>query len=350
MKGRTTEEKKQIKWEEQSSVRIDLLGGTIDFAPINRLLPHAYTLNAAINLMCQSTLTFSKELAGKIVLRSLDYNEENIFTLDEWRENKPRQGELKILRLIGSLFPIDKFVEESGEGFILETVTNIGPGSGLGTSSALAISLLKLMNRFFETNWSETEMIQTAQNIEGVVLNLGVAGIQDYYPAMKGGILCLKPTLRGIDVEQLYTKELAHFLEDRVLLVNTTINRNSGINNFEMFKDFFQGKDHPTYQGLAKIAQLSFQSYQAIKENRREDFLQLLGEEGRVRETLSKGIVVDEIKELQKELAIDVKVCGAGGGGHFLIPLLEKDVGRKDEIIKIIESSAMKVVCYNIVS
>lgn len=61
----------------EGSVRVDLLGGTIDLVPINLILHRVITLNVATSLKAKVQLKRTSESGIKI--KSSDYNNEFFF-------------------------------------------------------------------------------------------------------------------------------------------------------------------------------------------------------------------------------------------------------------------------------
>ena len=153
-------------------------------------------------------------------------------------------------------------------------------GSGLGGSSAMGVTLYKALCKMTGYKLDIDEAVLKVKSVEGRILNRGVPGYQDYFPAVMGGILSLKGIPGKIDHEQLYTEELRDYLEKHITLIYSGISRNSGINNWDVYKSFFDG-DESIRVSLAKIAEISFKTYQSIKKNNYSDLLELIGSEGR---------------------------------------------------------------------
>ena len=167
------------------------------------------------------------------------------------------------------------------------------------------------------------QIVQKVKGVEGRILNQGVAGYQDYYPALTGGILALKGIPGEVLCEQLYSNELREFLESHLTLVYSGLSRNSGINNWEVYKGFFDGVFHAR-SGLQRISEISQQFYLDLKSENYSSLLHLIGEEGEARKQLAPGIVPDRVSEFHKELkdsnhCYGIKMCGAGGGGCFIV-------------------------------
>ena len=62
------------------SVRVDLIGGTLDIYPINVVLDDVYTLNCATSLMANVEIESIQD--RKIVIESKDYGLTKEFCLD----------------------------------------------------------------------------------------------------------------------------------------------------------------------------------------------------------------------------------------------------------------------------
>src|SRR3989338_8466152 len=60
-------------------------------------------------------------------------------------------------------------------------------GAGLGGSSALAVALCGAFNVLTGSKYSREELLMIAKNVETQILKVP-AGVQDYYPAMYGGL------------------------------------------------------------------------------------------------------------------------------------------------------------------
>ena len=222
-------------------------------------------------------------------------------------------------------------------------------GSGLGGSSAMGMTLYKALKKLQNGKYEIHKAVQQVKGVEGRILNQGVPGYQDYYPAMLGGVLSLTAKPGEICFEQLYTTDLKEFLEKHITLVFSGISRQSGINNWEVYKRFFD-KEPIARQGLTEIANLSFKAYQAIKDKDYKLLLELIGHEGESRKILAPSIVPPEVDSLSLQLKekfsnIGIKMCGAGGGGCFI---LTHNADDRESIIKMIEQAQMSVLPFEI--
>lgn len=334
-----------MKIERAGSVRVDLLGGTLDLSPIDLIVPEALTLNMATSLKAQVCL--EKSGGGPLVIRSSDYGLQRTFTPDDFmkfEEEEDRWGPLKLPGYLLYHFHIH-------EGLLLTLKSASPPGAGLGGSSTLGVTLYGALCQWTGRPFDEKEAITCVRGVEAILLN-SPTGHQDYYPALYGGVLALHPGLGGVKVEQLYTPELAKFIEENTTLVFSGKSRLSGISNWEVYKSFFDG-DQRVRRGLAQIAQLSRQAYEAIKRGNFTHLLHLMGQEGRERKKLFSGIVTYEMDVLMDTLKgegmkqVGMKVCGAGGGGCFL---LLHDPGDTLAIERIVERrEGMKKIPFSVI-
>lgn len=331
------------KVEVKGPVRVDLLGGTLDLVPINLILPNVVTLNMATSLNATVKVWSDSQREKDITIVSRDYQSEEQFN---WNDVKNNQSSLNFLLQIVTFFK-DIIAEQR---IVIETSSDAPAGSGLGGSSAMGVTLFKALCQYFNLDFDRKRAIEIVHSIEGKILNKGPAGYQDYYPALFGGILALWPHFSDIRVEQFYSREIQEELEKRLTLVSSGISRHSGINNWEVYKAFFDNQKD-VREGLAKIADLAHQGHQALIKKDIDLLVEIIGQEGQTREQLFSGIVVEEVKELFKQASenfsgIGMKVCGAGGGGCFIIT---HSADQKEQIREFVSSHNMDVLDFNIV-
>ena len=85
----------------QGSVRVDLLGGTLDIYPINVVLDNVNTINCATSLMAKVSVSTDKK--ETITIISKDYNLEKSFDLNKIKTfsySDKELGPLKFLMLL----------------------------------------------------------------------------------------------------------------------------------------------------------------------------------------------------------------------------------------------------------
>jgi D-glycero-alpha-D-manno-heptose-7-phosphate kinase len=328
------------------SVRVDLVGGTLDLEPINLILPNVVTMNVATSLKANVILT--KTDAEEITIISKDYNKSYSFHKSDFTAEKLFQSdhfnEMTFIAQILDLFGIHSNVE-------VELSSGAPAGSGLGGSSAMGVTLYKALCDFTDTKLDVKEAVLKVKGCEGRILNQGVPGYQDYFPALVGGVLALKGIPGDILCEQLYSNELKVYLEDHITLVYSGISRNSGINNWDVYKNFFDKKES-IRDSMSEVAKISFDAYNALKDKDYARLVELIALEGQSREKLAPGITPYEIKELFVTLMhevnnVGIKMCGAGGGGCFILTHKKED---KEKVISVVQESKMQVLDFFIES
>lgn len=302
----------------QGSVRVDLVGGTLDIEPINLIIKNVVTLNVATGL--KASVTLSKIEFDGIEIHSKDYNKSYKYAASDLTEDRVVYSrefqEMTFVLQILRLFNINS-------GLKLELSSGAPAGSGLGGSSAMGVTLYRALCNLTGHNYDRHTAVLRVKAVESRILNQGVAGYQDYFPALTGGVLAVKGIEGEIKVEQLYSDELKEVLENHLTLIYSGQSRASGINNWEVYKGFFDKKPE-VVEGMNRIAEISYSTYEALKTKNWDKMLTLIALEGAEREKLFPGITTEKIRAFTSELKKDgnvlgLKMCGAGGGGCFIL-------------------------------
>ncbi|HZP62992.1 MAG TPA: hypothetical protein VFB28_06200 [Terriglobales bacterium] len=289
----------------QAPCRADLAGGTVDLWPLYLFHPGALTLNFALNILTTCRIT---PLKGKrIVLRSLDTaREEDFSSLDALRHARH-------FRLPLAAYLLQFFAPK--EGLLMETNSESPAGAGISGSSALMIAATAALARFTDRNLSLEQMRVIAQNVEAQIIRVPT-GCQDYYPALYGGVSAIHLDADGIHREAVPVAP--EEIESRFVLAYTGVPRQSGINNWEVFKAHIDGNQR-VFRNFENITAIARAMHHAIAKGDWNEVARLLREEWKLRRTNAPGITTPLIDKL---IAIAAryggraaKVCGAGGGG-----------------------------------
>ncbi len=289
----------------QTPCRADLAGGTIDLWPLYLFHPGAVTVNVALSIGTSCRVT---PLPGKTIqLKSLDTGREERFAdLNELRRAKRFQHPLAA-RLV--LF----FAPESG--LAIETNSASPAGAGISGSSALMIATTAALARYTGRKLEREDIRVLAQNVEAQLINVPT-GCQDYYPALYGGVSAVHLDPDAIRREALRVDSAQ--IEGRFLLAYTGAPRQSGINNWEVFKAHING-DRRVFRNFEQIAAIARGMRDALIAADWGDVARLLREEWKLRRTNAPGITTPLIDKLVatalRQGGRAAKVCGAGGGG-----------------------------------
>ncbi|HXH74400.1 MAG TPA: hypothetical protein VNJ08_05520 [Bacteriovoracaceae bacterium] len=330
----------------QGSVRVDLVGGTLDIEPINLIIKNVITLNVATGL--KAKVTIDKTDFDGIEILSKDYNKTYSYPSAQLTEDRVLYSgefqEMTFVLQVLRLFNLNR-------GLRLELSSGAPAGSGLGGSSAMGVTLYKGLCTFTGEKYDRDTAVMRVKSVESRILNQGMAGYQDYFPALTGGVLAVKGVEGKINVEQLFSNELKEILESHLTLIYSGQSRASGINNWEVYKGFFDKKPH-VVEGLNRIAEISYSTYEALKARQWDKMLSLIALEGLERENLFPGITTEKIRQFTTELKKDgnvlgLKMCGAGGGGCFI--LIHK--GLNPDVIKAkVKEHGMEILPFHVES
>ena len=285
--------------------RADLAGSTLDLWPLYLFHPGAVTLNFAVSILttCRITPTGGKTIR----LRSTDTDRDETYASLDALRAAATPAHVLAAKLV------QYFAPEGG--FELETTSESPSGAGIAGSSALMIATTSALARYTGRKLDKESIRQIAQNVEAQIINVPT-GCQDYYPALYGGASAVKLDVDGIHREALPVA--AADIESRFLLVYTGAPRQSGINNWEVFKAHIDG-DRKVVRNFEQISQISQAMYRAILKADWDETASLLQQEWKLRRSNYKGIstpLIDKLTQVaQRNGGRAAKVCGAGGGG-----------------------------------
>ncbi len=321
----------QIVWG-RSPVRIDIAGGWTDTPPYC-LMEGGNVINFAIELNGQPPLQAyvrpSKE--PRIVLRSIDLGAMEVIETNE---------QLMDFMHVGSPFSIPKAalvlagfgkslefrtlhsqLEAFGSGIELTLLSAIPAGSGLGTSSILASTVLGALNDFCGLGWDKNEIGRRTLMLEQMLTTGG--GWQDQFGGVLGGVKLLQ-TGRGFDQSpqvRWLPNDLWTQPEYRAchLLYYTGITRTAKSILAEIVRRMFLNH-HDELIMLREMKAHTMEMYEAIQHN---DFVQM----GQlVRKTWHQNQMLDSgtnppqvavLTSLIDDLSLGYKLPGAGGGGYL---------------------------------
>ena len=324
----------QIVWG-RSPVRIDLAGGWTDTPPYY-LMEGGSVVNIAIELNGQPPLqTYIKPCKEPhIILRSIDLGAMEVVETYE---------QLAAYNKVGSPFSIPKaalvlagfqpgFSQETypslraqleafGCGIELTLLSAIPAGSGLGTSSILAATVLGAVNDFCSLAWDKNEIGRRTLVLEQLLTTGG--GWQDQFGGVLGGVKLLD-TQRGFD-----QNPRVRWLPDAVftqpeyaqchLLYYTGITRTAKKILAEIVRRMFVNHHQQLLQ-LREMKAHSMDMYEAIQ---RQDFLamgQLISKTWQQNQRIDSGTNPDSVRritDLIDDLCLGYKLPGAGGGGYL---------------------------------
>ncbi len=283
-------------------VRIDLAGGTVDLWPLYVLVPGALTINVAIGIHARAWI---EPLAGgRVRIESRD------------------QGQMIEARSLAELprdrLPLPRTLAEHllpQGGFRLVLEAQAPAGSGLGGSSALAVAIAATLGAYAGRRFEKWRTLEICRNAEARILGVPT-GDQDYHPALWGGLVALRFGLDGVRRETLDV-DLGE-LERRLVLGYSGVSRNSGLNNWDVFRGVVEGRA-PLVRRLTRIVEAANELRTALLAGDWPATARAIDAEWTARAKLAPGIRTPELDRLERAArragAVAAKVCGAGGGG-----------------------------------
>ena len=304
----------------QAPCRADLAGSTLDLWPLYLFHPGSVTVNMAVSILTTCKITPRKGRA--IHLKSVDTGREDRFaSLGALMRAKKYDHALAAYLV--------RFFQPK-EGFLLETHSESPAGAGISGSSAMMIATSAALARFVGREIDIEQIRVIAQNVEAQLVRVPT-GCQDYYPAMYGGVNAIHLDPDGIHCEPIAIP--ADEMNQRFVLFYTGAPRQSGINNWEVFKQHINGDKHVIWN-FAEISRIAQAMHRALKQAKWDDVERLLHEEWKLRRTNAPGITTPLIDKLigaaRKQGARAAKVCGAGGGGCVVV-FIEKGTRERVE-------------------
>jgi D-glycero-alpha-D-manno-heptose-7-phosphate kinase len=297
-----------LRIESRAPTRIDLAGGTLDIWPLYLFHPGALTVNCAVTRHASCVLESAPRGSRRIVLVSRDSGGRREQFASLAVLERAKRYRLPLLAELVKIF-------RPGEGFTLTTSSEAPAGAGLGGSSAMAVAICAALDKFTGADLRRDDWIHISRDVEAVVIRVPT-GTQDHYPPAFGGAMAIHLVAGGERREAL-TCDLAE-LDRRLLLCYTGKPRQSGINNWEVFKDHIDGGKH-VQRNLAQIAAVAREVRQALTSGRWAELGRLVNEEWAFRRrnlpTISTPMIDRIISGARRAGAVAGKVCGAGGGG-----------------------------------
>ena len=288
--------------ETSAPTRIDLAGGTIDIWPLYLFHPGAQTLNAAISIRARARVESRAD--NRIVIRSEDTGV--TVEADDWQELRDRR-ELRLLSLLVHFFET--------RGITLTTSSQSPAGAGIAGSSALNVAVCAALADWNRTHFDPEALLQIAMNVEAQTIAVPT-GLQDYRPALYGGVAALELDVDGIRRVPLSVD--FRELESRIVLCYTGEPRNSGTNNWEITKKHIDGDRH-IFDCFERIRDTARTLRERLQEGDWDGVGAAIAEEWENRKRLAPGVTTPAIDGLIARAkgagATAAKVCGAGGGG-----------------------------------
>lgn len=324
----------QIVWG-RSSVRIDLAGGWTDTPPYC-LNTGGNVVNLAIEMNGQQPLqVYVKPCKEPVIIcRSIDLGAmERIETYEQLSQYNKVGSPFSIpkaaLTLAGFLpgFGVETFrtlreqLEAFGCGIEITLLAAIPAGSGLGTSSILAATVLGALANFCGLAWDNSEICHRTLVLEQLLTTGG--GWQDQYGGVFPGVKLLQ-TKSGFEQDVVIRNVPDTIFTDPDykpchLLYYTGVTRTAKQILAEIVRGMFLN-DNRHLDLLAQMKQHAMNVFDTLQKNEFESFgrqVRLTWEQNKTLDAGTNPPVIDELCRRVDDLCYGYKLPGAGGGGFM---------------------------------
>lgn len=346
----------QIVWG-RSPVRIDLAGGWTDTPPFS-VMEGGNVVNIAIELNGQPPLQAYVKPSDNynIILRSIDLGAAEVITsyveLRDFRKvGSPFSIPKAALALAGFLpeFCMDAYasLEEQlrafGKGIEVTLLSAVPAGSGLGTSSILAATVLGALNDFCGLNWDRQAIGNRTLILEQMLTTGG--GWQDQYGGVLQGVKLLQtapgwkqePAVKWMPDYIFRNEEYAKCH----LLYYTGITRTAKGILAEIVKGMFLNSEKHL-RILDAMKGHALEMYDAIIRNDFEGMGRLVRKTWQQNMALDSGTNPEAVRRMTAmidDLCLGYKLPGAGGGGYLY--MVAKDQEAAARIRRILNENRM---------
>jgi len=326
----------QILWG-RSPVRLDLAGGWTDTPPYC-IMEGGKVVNLSVELNGQLPLqVYARPLEeSKIVLRSIDLGEkteinsfEELNTYDQLGGGFSIPKAALVLAGFGPVFSEKVYpdlasqLKAFGCGIEMSLLAAIPKGSGLGTSSNLAATVLGTLNEFCALGWDKHAVAYRTLILEQMLTTGG--GWQDQFGGIFEGIKLLEtgtgirqnPGIKWLP-DQLFTNGETR---EMMLLYYTGVTRVAHDILGEIVKAMFlNSSDHLEIFSEMKVH--ARETFDTILGNDYEGLAEKVAISWVLNQQLDEGTnppVISEITGRVDDYLLGYKLLGAGGGGYLMM-------------------------------
>ena len=311
----------------RAPVRISFFGGGTDL-PAYYLRFGGAVLSTAINKHFYVVLNHAD---GDVQVSSSDYR---AFFRHSEMAPPVWDDDLRLPKAI-----LDHFLIRQGLSVFL--ASEIPPGTGLGSSGAVSVALVKALATALGRHLTESDVAETACEIDIGRLGQPI-GKQDQYAAAFGGLNLIEFNNGLARVSRMELPlDLLLALERRVLLFFTGTARESSSILSEEQRHISDGRED-TLEALHQLKALAYQGYELLQMGKLDEFGRLLRDAWEAKKHVAEGVTNPAIDRLHG-IALSVgalggKIVGAGGGGFLMIFANE---GRQRQIASRLEAEGL---------
>ncbi len=298
----------------KSPLRTGFAGGGSDVSPFSDLYGGAI-LNATINMYAYATIVPRDD--NRIILNSLDKGIRLEFAS---AEHIAPTGDLDLIK--GIYNRIVKEFTNRPLSFELSTHVDAPPGSGLGSSSTLVVTILGAFREWLNLPLGEYDLAHLAYQIEREDMKMA-GGKQDQYAATFGGLNFMefykddKVIVNPLRIKTEVMDELAYNL----ILLNTNTSRLSS-QIIQAQQENVRTNNTESVQAMHLIKEQAILMKEVLLRGELNRMGEILNLGWEYKKKMADNIVTPELHDLydkaMKAGASGGKISGAGGGGFML--------------------------------
>jgi D-glycero-alpha-D-manno-heptose-7-phosphate kinase len=293
----------------RAPLRISFAGGGTDLEAYYARFGGA-VVSATINKYFYVFL--ARTIDDKVQITSSDFR---AFERVDADETDSGEGDLAYLKSILSEFGIAR-------GLSVFTASEIPPGTGLGSSSTVAVALVKALATLCQRRASKQEIAELASYIE-IVKEGRPIGLQDQFAASFGGLNWIEFWPDGTTVTPIHLSlAMRDQLERSLMLFYTGASRDAAT-ILESQSRASSDQNSSVTSHLHGIKGDAFAMREALESGTLHEVGEILHRSWQRKKNLASGVSNERLDRLYQAAldsgAIGGKITGAGGGGFLLL-------------------------------
>lgn len=293
----------------RAPLRISFGGGGTDVNPFASQYG-GYVLNATIKKYAYTSINLTQD--SKVTVQSFDLNNTTEFC------SSTLESDNDDCSFVRSVY---KHLVSQPKGLRVVTHSDAPPGSGLGSSSAMMVSIISAFKAMENLEMSQYDIGRLAHDIERLELKQ-LGGMQDQYAAAFGGFNFMEFDGDSVLVNTLRMDPwVIRELEYNLILVYTKKSRlSSNIIEDQIRNVEANNKGH--IEAMMHVKQHAQDMKRLLLTGKANEFGELLHQEWQEKKKMAASISNESLDEMYDEArkagAIGGKVSGAGGGGFMM--------------------------------
>lgn len=303
----------------RAPLRLGFAGGGTDVSPFCDVYG-GVVLNATISRY--ASVTMRPRTDGRLVLHAADLQQA---WEGEALPQVPIGDRLSLLKGVYNRI-VREFTDGEPLSLTITTHTDSPPGSGLGTSSALVVTLVQAFREMLDLPLGTYEIARLAFEIERQDLELA-GGRQDQYAAAFGGVNFMEFGAEDrvlVNPLRIDRRTLSEF-ESSLVLYFTGVSRDSASIIDQQSRNIAENNSDAV-EAMKLLREDGYAMKEALLRGDLHRFASVMGESWQHKRRSAKGVanpLIDEIYDLAMTSgALGGKISGAGGGG-FMIFMVE---------------------------